>query len=206
MKTYPSIDKAIRPGIAIYAFDKLDGSNMRAEWRRKQGFYKFGRREGLLDDTNPILRRAEPLFMEKYSEDLGRIFADQRWEQVVVFSEFWGPRSFAGIHHPDDEQTVTMFDVSVYKKGMMEPAPYLKLFDGKVDIARCLYRGNANADFVEAVQTGTLEGMAFEGVVCKGAWDRKAGMPLMFKVKNRAWLERLKKHCGDDDALFQRLL
>ena len=32
MKTYPSITKDIRDDIHIYAFDKLDGNNIRAEW------------------------------------------------------------------------------------------------------------------------------------------------------------------------------
>jgi hypothetical protein len=36
MKQYPSIDATVRRGILVYAFDKLDGSNIRAEWDRKK--------------------------------------------------------------------------------------------------------------------------------------------------------------------------
>jgi hypothetical protein len=36
MKAYRSIDKRIIPNIFIYAFDKLDGSNIRVEWSRKK--------------------------------------------------------------------------------------------------------------------------------------------------------------------------
>lgn len=45
MITYPSLDYYFDyPEIYIYAFDKLDGSNIRFEWSRKRGFYKFGTR------------------------------------------------------------------------------------------------------------------------------------------------------------------
>jgi hypothetical protein len=40
MKEYPSIDREIRFGEPIYAFDKLDGSNIRAEWNKKRKFWK----------------------------------------------------------------------------------------------------------------------------------------------------------------------
>lgn len=44
----------------------------------------------------------------------------------------------------------------------------------------------------------------FEGIVAKGSYA-SPGMPLMFKWKSRAWLEKLKKHCGDNEALFNEL-
>ena len=46
MKQYPSIPglKELEKlkGRKIYVFDKIDGSNIRAEWNPKKGFYKFG--------------------------------------------------------------------------------------------------------------------------------------------------------------------
>jgi hypothetical protein len=47
--------------------------------------------------------------------------------------------------------------------------------------------------------------MTFEGVVCKGAFDRKTGRPLMFKVKSQAWLGRLRDFCKGDERLFEML-
>ena len=69
MKEYPTISTKIvdQP---IYAFDKLDGSNIRAEWTKKQGFYKFGKRHGLVDETNLLLGDAKSLIQETYSEQL----------------------------------------------------------------------------------------------------------------------------------------
>lgn len=205
MKRYPKISGDVRGAIPVYAFDKLDGSNIRAEWHRKRGFSKFGRRKALLDDSNPILKRAEPLFMDKYAEDLERIFRKERWEKVTVFFEFWGPNSFAGLHEAEEEQTVTLFDITVFKKGFMEPRQFLKLFDG-LDIPRLLYHGNANADFIQSVRDGSLEGITDEGVVCKGPWDPKAGMPLMFKVKTNDWINRVKALYGNDPKRLADLL
>lgn len=37
MKTYPTISRDVLNGMSVYAFAKLDGSNVRAEWSRKQG-------------------------------------------------------------------------------------------------------------------------------------------------------------------------
>lgn len=204
MKPYPSIPGGVRHGVPVYVFDKLDGSNIRVEWTRKRGFWKFGRRNGLIDDTNPWLPEAPALFMAKYADDLYRIFREQRWEQATAFMEFWGPSSFAG-NHEEETHDVTLFDVSVHRKGFLEPRMFLRLF-GDLDHPRLLHHGNFTCDMQEQVAAGTLDGVTFEGVVAKGAWDRKAGRPLMFKWKSQAWINKLRAYCGENDELFQRLL
>lgn len=204
MKQYPEIDRLIRPDVAIYAFDKLDGSCTRAEASRKTGFYKFGRRHGLLDDSNPTLKKeVEPAIRAKYEDALMRILYAQRWESAVFYFEFYGPKSFAG-NHEEEPHTVTLFDVDVYKKGMMEPRDFIRTFES-VETPRVLYTGNCNVPFVDSVKDGTLEGMTFEGVVCKGGRDRK-NRDILFKVKNRAWIDRLRSYCDGNDSLFRKLL
>ncbi len=190
MKTYPSISGEIVPSLPIYAFDKLDGSNIRAEWSSKRGFYKFGTRKRLLDKSEPILGTAVDLILEKYAEVLPPIFKKQRQRKAICFFEFYGPKSFAGYHEKDDKHTVTLFDVN-FQKGILEPRDYLKLF-GHLDIAKMLYHGKAGPEFVKLVNDGKLEGMTFEGVVCKGK-NVSPGLPLMFKVKNHAWYEKLRE-------------
>ena len=74
MKQYPSIDATVRRGILVYAFDKLDGSNIRAEWDRKKGFTKFGSRNVLIDETESALGASIPLIKQKYEKDLTDIF------------------------------------------------------------------------------------------------------------------------------------
>lgn len=203
MKEYPSIQGEIVRD-PIYAFDKLDGSNIRAEWSKKRGFYKFGKRHGLVDETDPLLGEAKGLVLETYSEALGRIFTKQRWQQALCFFEFHGPGSFAG-NHSDEPHEVTLFDVSYEKKGFLEPKPFLKLFEGRVKIAPLLYHGNPNATFVESVHNRQLEGMTFEGVVCKGPLV-SPGRPLMFKIKSRAWIEAVKTRFASQPELLAQLL
>jgi len=194
MKSYPSIQGGVRKGVPVYVFDKLDGSNVRVEWTKKAGFHKYGRRNGLLDDSNAVLKREVPdLIQEKYGELLEEIFLRQKWKKVTAFFEFHGPNSFAG-YHEDEEHTVTLLDVAVLRQGFLEPRDFVKLFR-YVDIPKILHQGNFTDDLAHQIAEGTLEGMTFEGVVAKGGFDRKAGRPLMFKWKNRAWLERLRGDC-----------
>lgn len=204
MKSYPSIARDV-VNMPIYAFDKLDGSNIRAEWSRKKGFYKFGSRNRLVDATDTLLGKAPELVQLKYEKDLSDIFKKERYESAICFFEYWGSKSFAGNHDPDEPHTVTLFDVNPYKKGILDPGAYMDLF-GDLDIAKLLYRGNPNSLFVEQVNQGTLDGMTFEGVVCKAKNPKKTPMPVMFKVKSRLWVDKLKNYCNGDEKLFQDLL
>jgi len=204
MKTYPSIDKRICPGKFLFAFDKLDGSNVRVEWTRKKGFTKFGRRNGLLDDSNPHLSESKDLILENYGDDLSRIFKDERYEKATAFFEFHGPNSFAG-NHIDEDHVVTLFDVDIYRKGLLEPKEFVKLF-GDLDIPKILHTGPVSTELIDSIKDGTLEGMTFEGVVFKGSWDKKSGRPLMFKVKNMKWIEKLREYCDGNQDLYKRLV
>lgn len=202
MKSYPSISADV-VGQPIYAFDKLDGSNIRAEWSRKKGFYKFGTRNRLVDETDPMLGEAKSLVLDAYADALGRIFVKQRMQHVVCFFELVGEGSFAGLHKNNEPHEVVLFDVAVDKRGIMDPRDFLKLFEDKVRTAALLYRGNPNSTFVEAVRSGQLEGMTFEGVVCKGKFV-SPGRPLMFKVKNRAWIEKLREvYAGQPEKIAE---
>src|SRR5579885_1192861 len=204
MKYYPSITKEVRQDIYIYAFDKLDGSNIRAEWNKKRGLYKFGTRNQLIDEKTMPFGRAIPLLQEKYSEDLGMVFHEQGWKDAICFFEYWGPSSFAGNHNFEEKMDITLFDVNPYKEGIMPPTEFIKLF-GHLDIPRVCYEGHVTTDLFDKVKQSTLPGMTFEGVVCKGANDKSTKMPIMFKIKSHAWLNRLREFCKGDESLFERL-
>lgn len=200
MKSYPTIGRDISNEL-IYAFDKLDGSNIRAEWSKKKGFWKFGSRTRLIDSSDPMLGESISLIETKY-DALAKAFHDRKWTKATAFFEFYGPSSFAG-SHGDDKKEVTLFDVSHDNKGFLEPKEFLSLTEG-MDIAALLYTGVVGDRFVSLVADGRLGGMTFEGVVCKGRFV-SPGLPLMFKIKNRAWLEKLRDRCSGDEALFDRL-
>ena len=198
MKTYPSISKEIQP-LAVYAFDKLDGSNIRVEWSKKKGFHKFGSRKRLLGPDEEILGKAYDLIQD--FTGLEHVFAKNKWQDVTLFFELFGQNSFAGWHDPNDDHSLSLIDVNVYKKGFLPPKDFAKMFRD-FQTAELLYSGNANQPFVQSVQDGSLEGMTFEGVVCK--YVRKNQIK-MFKVKNRQWIHRLKEKCDGDVVLFDKL-
>lgn len=204
MKQYPSITKDIRKDVYIYAFDKLDGNNIRAQWTSKRGFYKFGSRHQLIDENNEQFGEAISLVRDKYENDLNIIFKKNRWRDVVCFFEYFGPNSFAGRHNPDDIKTVVLLDVNPYKEGILEPKAFIKLFK-HLDIPKVLYEGSVNSILIDSVKNSLLDGMTFEGVVCKGANGKKTKIPTMFKIKSLAWLEKLRAYCNGDLRLFEEL-
>jgi hypothetical protein len=201
MKQYPSISHIIRTDIPIYAFDKLDGSNIRAEWERKKGFWKFGTRRRLLGDDEPVLGKAVELVQEKYNRCLEETFYNLKLAKVVCFFEFWGPKSFAGLHEEDDDHTVTLLDVNPYKRGILEPRLFIKHF-GHLDIPKVIYYGKANQDFARTIRKGGLD-ITFEGVVCKGVAKKQI---IMFKIKNRAWIDKVKEFYAGDERMLKELI
>jgi hypothetical protein len=205
MKSYPSITKEIRHDIYIYAFDKLDGSNMRAEWNYKKGFYKFGTKNQLIDASSKPFGCAISLIKDKYEEDLAMVFQEQEWDNAICFFELCGAESFAGNHNFEKPLDVILIDVNPYKQGILMPTEFLRCFK-HLDIAKVLYEGHVTRDLFDKVKQSTLKGMTFEGVVCKGAPDNNTKMPLMFKIKSQAWLDKLREYCRGDEALFNKLM
>jgi hypothetical protein len=119
---------------------------------------------------------------------LERIARAQRWEQVTVFAEFWGPGSFAGVHRTGDAMNLTVFDVAPFKRGILEPAEFRRLFEGVIPTPGYLGRWHWTRGFVERVRGGELAGITFEGVVGKA--PGRSG-PLMAKAKTQAWLDKV---------------
>lgn len=204
MKSYPSITKEIRHDIYIYAFDKLDGSNIKAEWNPKKGFYKFGTRTQLIDENEKPFGRAIPLIKSKFEDDMSMVFKEQKYKSAICFFEFWGEDSFAGTHNFDKPMNLSLIDVAPYNEGILAPSQFIKLY-GHLDIPKVLYEGHVSEDLFDKVKQSTLKGMTYEGVVCKGKNNNNAKMPAMFKIKSQAWLDRLREYCKGDENLFNRL-
>ena len=204
VKSYPSISYGTESDLPVVVFDKLDGSNVRAEWTRKKGWHKFGTRTRLVDATDPVFGEVPNLIVEKYGNSLGRALADKGYDRAMCFFEFHGPGSFAGMHNPAVQHTVTLFDVAPFAQGILDPELFLKLF-GHLDMPAVLHQGTVTPELIDSVRNSTLTGMTFEGVVIKAKNDKKTKAPIMFKQKSKAWLDALRKHCGDNTDLFKAL-
>lgn len=205
MKSYPSIPhwKEGIWGEKVYAFDKLDGSNIRAEWSKKRGWYKFGSRNVLLTSEQGILNKSIDLFNEKYADALERKFKDdkdlRKSLKFVVFFEFFGEKSFGGHHEEDDNFDVVLFDVNQYQKGLLPPNEFLKKFDD-LHVAELVYYGNYNMEFIEQIKNNSFEDYNFkEGVVVKGIRTTKRKnqeLIWMSKIKTYEWLNKVKEKLG----------
>jgi hypothetical protein len=197
MKSYPSIPRSTGQTFHefdAYVFDKLDGSNLRWEWARKSGWYKCGTRNRLFDETDPVFGGAFKVFNETLAVPLEKLARDERWERVIVFTEFWGPRSFAGQHEPDDPKILTLFDVAPHKKGILGPRDFLKLFE-HLQIPRFLGQQRWTRGFVEQVRRGEIEGITDEGVVGKAGDGHKL---VMAKAKTQVWIDKVMARYGDE--------
>lgn len=205
MKAYPSITTKIDFSKPYYLFNKFDGSNIRAEWNPKKGFYKFGSKTQLLTPDQSVLYPSIEAFLDKYNEPLSSRFSKMKSDSVIAFFEWFGPNSFAGSHpDPLSEMKPVVIDVAVYKKGILPPEKFIDLMDG-LEIPSVLHRGRVSEEVFQSVRNSTLPGMGLEGVVGKGEYSQKDGGPIMFKIKSNAWLDALKTRCGNDEALYNRL-
>jgi hypothetical protein len=205
MKSYPSISRDPSGG-KYYVTDKLDGSNIRAEWNPKRGFWKFGSRTQLVDvQSGPLGTLSIPLIKAQESA-IGSVLRGMRAQEATCFFEFFGPSSFAGVHQWEEQGfQAILFDVSIFKKGFMHPKDFYNTFGGAVHTPDILHIGNVTKEIEDQIRNGTLPGMTFEGVVCKGSPLKNGYPPHMFKIKSQAWIDKVKL-LYTDPAILEQLL
>jgi len=201
MQQYPSIGKGIIQDAEYYIFDKLDGSNIRAEYSIKKGFDKFATRKKLMSDDSGILNQSKEL-IQRTEQAVHDIFKKNKWESGTLFFEFHGKNSFAGFHDPTDKFKASLIDVHVTRMGYLPPKEYLKEFGNRVEMSEFLLVSKFNKTLLEKIKYGTLDGVTFEGVIGKTVARNKI---VRCKVKSKAWIDRLKNQCGDDVKLFDLL-
>ena len=201
MKTYNSIQKYKEDhlGKHIFSFEKIDGSNFRAEWDRKlskktsftNGFGKFGTRREAIHKNHPFIE-AVGIFENKYAEDLDKLFTEEKIfrgvQRITVYGEFYGAHSFAGRHDWEESHDVVIFDVFLYKKAYLPPAEFVRTFS-TFDIPILEYRGPLTEEYIERVQNGDGEGRVY-----KGTDNQKV---FMGKIKTHQWLNKVKELYGE---------
>jgi len=207
MKTYHSIPKW-KPedfGKHVFGFDKIDGSNFRAEWDRKlskksnlAGFAKFGTRRESIHKNSPFFEGVK-IFDEKFSTELDEIFRTEKEfrgvDRITVYGEFFGPNSFTGIHKWDEPHDVYLYDVFLFKKGFLPPAVFRDLFEPDFDCALQFMQGIFSEEMLRQVEENDIPGHKLdEGIVFKGMEEGKV---FMFKVKTHEWLNKVKESYGN---------
>ena len=197
MKTYPSTSRYREDrhlGFQGDTFAKIDGSNLRFEWEKKKGWFRFGTRRRVINEEHETFGSALEIFQCDYSEHFEKLALQKKWTGITVYCEFWGDNSFAGEHEPSDEKYLTPIDVAVYKRGILESAEFVKLFNDKFDLK---YLGNLTWDqtFVERVQNSEYPNMAMEGVVGKNGSGHKR---LAIKLKSKIWIEKVIQKYGQE--------
>ncbi|MBY0229202.1 MAG: RNA ligase family protein [Gemmataceae bacterium] len=204
MKPYPSITNVPDEylGRACVAFAKLDGSNLRFLWRKKEGWCRFGTRTRLLDPVDPEFGPALGVFRERLADPIAAADAE-RWrpEEFIVYAEWFGPHSFAGEHDAarlgvacNEPKSLVPFDLSIHKRGMLPPDGFLATLAEAVPVAPVAHRGPFDAAFIERVRE---EGEG-EGVIAKGCEGKPPHGLWMCKVKARRWLDELRRRHGGD--------
>lgn len=210
MKSYPSISKNPLVNKEVYLFDKLDGSNIRAEWSSKQGFHKFGSRNKIIDESTEMLGESINLIKE-YEKEFTNIFNKEEYSQVTAYFEFFGEHSQFG-QHIKEPHYVKLIDLNVYKKGFLNPSEFNKIFyHNFVPVVNKLYFGKLTPEIIKDIEFSKLKSntgynITYEGVV--GKCDRKtiSHPPIMFKIKTKKWLTDLKDYCKDDLDLYYKLV
>ena len=192
-------------GLPIYAFDKLDGSNLRFEYSQKRGFYKFGTRQMMIDEKHPEFGFAITLFLDKYVTQLTRIFKSKDYRNTLsftCFAELVGEKSAFGQHDfNNDRFDITIFDIEQRDKGLIPPKQFIKDFN-HIGIPTVIYQGNLNKEFTQRVQNDEFN--LKEGVICKGVIPNKKENNLFYcKVKTTNWFERLRVF--NPELYFQEL-
>ena len=202
---YPKMPgSGVAPLARCVAFDKYDGTNLHWVWEQELGWYAFGTRRDRFDLDNagvtefnaahPGLEQAAPIFLDSLADALTGILKTNDYydsTEIIAFTEYLGPKSFAGKHKADDPKQLVLFDIQV-AAGFLAPDLFVDHF-AALPIARVVYRGKLNGKFTTDVREGRFD--VTEGVVCKGG---ETGETWMVKIKTNAYMKRLKASFASD--------
>ena len=209
MKQYNEIERydTEHLGQHIFAFDKLDGSNFRAEWNRKlskkthftKGFKKYGTRNRVITNGNDQFYEMVEIFRDKYADKVDERFRTHKLfknaDTITLYGEFYGPSSFGGFHDWNEEHDIYFFDAFIYKKNFLSPSEFFSEFND-ISMPRFIYKGLFEPQFILDVQQNKFN--LREGVVYKFIDNGKITMG---KIKTLEWLKKIKENYGVEKML-----
>jgi hypothetical protein len=198
LKTYPSIPRCPQPlDISAYVFTKYDGSNLRFEWSRKTGWYKFGTRHRMIDKTDRAFGSVIKLFKTTIGPDLESTLRSN-WpgaRSFLVFCEYFGQSSFAGQHVSDEPKELRLIDVNPFQQGIIGPEEFIQVFGDKPYAAKFLGEHLLDANYIDSIRNAeSIEDTHYEGVIAK--WGERHNLQ-MTKIKTLRWLNDVKLRFGD---------
>ena len=190
-------------GRPCIAFEKYDGSNLFFKWTVQNDWHEFGTRRHVLTPDHEYLGAAHGLFMDKYADEITRIMRRHKeyrnLKELLVFCEFFGPKSFAGRHARKDEKDLKLFDIRLPESGFLPPAAFKEHF-GELDIARIIFESELTLDFLRDVFLGKYD--VSEGIVAKGTLEERGENRVwMGKFKTCAYLEKLQERAAKNPLL-----
>lgn len=200
---YPKISDTLGcPLKQCVGFEKYDGTNIHWTFVPEEGWQEYGtRRDRLWINTSGIseFERAHPELsgIHKLWDQDGKLenFFNSNpnyngAKKIIVFTEYFGPNSFAGSHDPKDDKQLVILDVQV--DGVMAPPEqFIQLFKA-FPIARVIYQGKFTGQLFKDVRAGKYD--VKEGIVVKGVTN---GQVYMAKIKTQKYLDKLKNKFGD---------
>jgi hypothetical protein len=194
-----------------HLFDKLDGVNLRWEWRAGKGWTKSGTRTRLFDASDPDFGPAIALFAAELANPLERIAGKLRWRSLLVFTEYYGPHSFVGLTPAGDPMSLAVFDAAPDGGDLLGPTDFRRAFEGRVLTPAYLGYERWTRGLVERIRAGGLAGITFEGVVGKAAasiTERRAGRDrfglILAKAKTQSWMNKVR--ALHDPEIARRIL
>lgn len=204
--TYPKIPDTTGCMLKkCWVFEKLDGTNMHFDFRGSE-FISFGTRrdsftwneEGFAQfaAAHPEIAQA-PRKLDQDMEEF--LFTWHSGMTGTLFTEYLGPKSFAGQHVPGDDMRHVVIDFMKGKK-FYTPEQFLDMFGAgnkhwppnRFEHAKLLYQGKYSGQLVEDIRNGKFP--VAEGAIIKGVYKKDF---YMAKVKTNAYMERLKTEFKD---------
>ena len=128
-----------------------------------------------------------------------------RDRSLTAFCEFYGEKTFSGLHVDEDPKEIKLFDIMPDDSNLVLPADFKHHF-GHLDIAEIVFEGELTKTFITQVRAGEV--VAGEGVVAKGVKTtaRRKGKSernsWMVKIKTQDWLDELARRAGASPDKF----
>lgn len=201
---YPKIPDTLNcPLKQCIAFEKYDGANIHWTFMPREGWQEYGVRRdrynlntfgvGAFEEAHPELVGVHKLWDQdsKLEELLDSNPKYNTSKEIIIFTEYVGPNSFAGQHKPNDLMQLVIFDIQVDGK-MLPPEQFIEDFK-EFNIAKVIYKGKFTGQLFVDVRNGKYP--VNEGVVVKGMVEDKI---YMAKIKTNKYLEKLKTEFKDN--------